>query len=69
MEQSELLRSGVHVFERLNVPYFVTGSMATISCGEPRMTSTPALMRKQEWTDYWTAFGYTPAACCRPSAM
>lgn len=39
MEQSELLRSVVQVFERLNVPYFVTGSMATIFYGEPRMTN------------------------------
>ena len=69
MEQSELLRSMVQVFERLNVPYFVTGSMATISCGEPRMTPTPALMRIQARTDYRAAFGYIPAACCRPNAM
>ena len=39
MEPSDLLRSMVSVFERLEVPYLVTGSMATIAYGEPRFTN------------------------------
>jgi len=39
MEQSELLRFVVSVLERLDLPYFVTGSMATIFYGEPRFTN------------------------------
>lgn len=38
MEQSDLLRHCVETMERLGVPYFVTGSMATIFYGEPRLT-------------------------------
>jgi len=39
MEQSELLRFVVSVLERLNLPYFVTGSTVTIFYGEPRFTN------------------------------
>jgi hypothetical protein len=39
MDQAELLRSVVAVLERLNVPYLVTGSVATIYYGEPRFTN------------------------------
>src|SRR3989442_1542813 len=39
MEPSELLRRFVEVLERLHVPYLVTGSMATIAYGEPRLTN------------------------------
>ncbi len=39
MEQSELLRRMVETFERLRLPYLVTGSMATILYGEPRFTN------------------------------
>ena len=39
MEQSELLRFVVSVRERLNLPYFVTGSTVTIFYGEPRFTN------------------------------
>lgn len=38
MEQSDLLRKLVKVLEDLHVPYFVTGSVATIVYGEPRFT-------------------------------
>ena len=39
MEHSELLRHAVSVLERLGVPYFVTGSVATAYFGEPRFTN------------------------------
>lgn len=39
MEPNDLLRSVAGVFERLEVPYFVTGSIATIIYGEPRFTN------------------------------
>jgi hypothetical protein len=39
MEQSELLRYFTAVLEQLGLPYFVTGSVATIFFGEPRFTN------------------------------
>ena len=39
MEQFDLQRYAVGVLERLNVHYFVTGSIATIFYGEPRFTN------------------------------
>lgn len=39
MEPSELLHFVVSVLERLAIPYFVTGSTATIFYGEPRFTN------------------------------
>ncbi len=38
MEQDELLRRVVGVLERLDLPYLVTGSIATVFYGEPRFT-------------------------------
>lgn len=38
MEPSELLRTVTEILARLNIPYLVTGSMATIYYGEPRFT-------------------------------
>lgn len=39
MELSDLLRHVVSVFDRLEIPYFVTGSVATAYFGEPRFTN------------------------------
>jgi hypothetical protein len=39
MDISELLRYVAGVLERLGIPYFVTGSVATIFFGEPRLTN------------------------------
>ena len=39
MEQDELLRVTASVFERLDIDYFVTGSMATIAFGISRYTN------------------------------
>ncbi|ALA59013.1 hypothetical protein [Nitrospira moscoviensis] len=39
MELYELLEQVVGVFDRLAIPYFVTGSVASMSYGEPRLTN------------------------------
>ena len=39
MEQSELLRLVAEAFNRTSIPYFVTGSVATVYFGEPRFTN------------------------------
>jgi hypothetical protein len=39
MEQSELLRHVTTTLDRLGCPYLVTGSVATIFYGEPRLTN------------------------------
>lgn len=39
MGSSELLRHCVTALERLRMPYFVTGSVATVYYGEPRFTN------------------------------
>lgn len=38
MEQSELMRLVVRVFESLDIPYMITGSQASAYYGEPRFT-------------------------------
>lgn len=39
MELYELLAQVVETFERLHIPYLVTGSMASMAYGEPRLTN------------------------------
>ena len=39
MEQSELVRKVAGELDRLGARYFITGSIATISYGEPRLTN------------------------------
>jgi len=39
MDQAELLRRVVQCLEKLQIPYFVTGAMASIIYGEPRLTN------------------------------
>jgi hypothetical protein len=39
LEQDELLRFAAGAFEQLGLPYFVTGSLATVFYGEPRFTN------------------------------
>lgn len=43
---SELLAKVADVFERLNIPYFVTGSVATIAYGEFRSTADVDIVAK-----------------------
>ena len=39
MELFELLQKIVGVLEHLQIPYFVTGSVAAMAYGEPRLTN------------------------------
>jgi hypothetical protein len=39
MEQHELLLFIVGIFEKLKIPYFITGALASIAYGEPRFTN------------------------------
>ncbi len=39
MEQHELLRHAARCFEKLGIRYFVTGAVAAIAYGEPRLTN------------------------------
>ncbi len=39
MEPSDLLRIVADVFERMRIPYLVTGSVASMFYGEPRFTN------------------------------
>lgn len=39
MEQYELLRIVVRCFENLKIPYLITGAIASIAYGEPRLTN------------------------------
>jgi len=39
MELYELLQKVVETFERLDIPYLVTGSVASMAYGEPRLTN------------------------------
>lgn len=48
MEQSELLHKIVSAFERLGVPYLVTGSVAAMAYGEPRLTNDVDLVAAVE---------------------
>jgi hypothetical protein len=62
MEPSDLLRYVVEVCERLGLRYFVTGSMATIFFGEPRLTNDIDIvvdLPRERMADFATAF---PAA-------
>lgn len=55
----ELLRKIVETFERLNIPYLVTGSVASMAYGEPRLTNDidiVAAIEKQHIADLIKAF-------------
>jgi hypothetical protein len=39
MEQSELLRRAARCFDKHGIPYFITGAVAAIAYGEPRLTN------------------------------
>ena len=40
MEQIDILRHAVEALERMNTPYLVVGSFASIAYGESRFTKT-----------------------------
>ena len=56
MEQYELLRQVVRVFDDLGVKYFVTGSVASIYFGEPRFTNDIDIVAD-------LSMGHTSAIC------
>jgi hypothetical protein len=59
MELYELLEQVVRTFERLEIPYLVTGSVAAMAYGEPRLTNDIDLVagiRGEQVTDLLIAF-------------
>jgi hypothetical protein len=48
MDPSDLLSEAAKIFESLEIDYFVTGSMATISYGEPRFTNDVDIVARIE---------------------
>ncbi|MDI6733609.1 MAG: hypothetical protein QME51_03535 [Planctomycetota bacterium] len=48
MEQYELLQKLVNCFESLGIPYFITGSIASMAYGEPRLTNDIDVVAKIE---------------------
>lgn len=59
MEQSDLLRYVTRILEKLKLPYFVTGSVATIFFGEPRFTNDIDIvvaLPEGEVSDFCSAF-------------
>lgn len=69
MEPSELLRLTARKFEQMGIPYLVTGSMATIAYGEPRLTNdidVVADLRPGQVAAFCAAFP-EPEFYCPPS--
>lgn len=59
MEPSDLLHIVADVFDRLRIPYLVTGSVASMNYGEPRLTNDidiVAEIRSEHIRDLLTAF-------------
>lgn len=59
MEPYELLRIVVEVLERLQIPYLITGSVASMAYGEPRLTNDIDIVteiRPQHINDLLAAF-------------
>ena len=59
MELYELLAKMVETFERLHIPYLVTGSVASMAYGEPRLTNDIDVMagiRAEHITGFLAAF-------------
>lgn len=59
MELYELLEQVVRTFERLGIPYLVTGSVASMAYGEPRLTNDIDLVagiRAEQVADLLIAF-------------
>ena len=59
MEQSDLLHHMATTLDRLDLPYLVTGSTATITFGEPRFTNDIDIVVKlplERLDEFWEAF-------------
>lgn len=71
MELSELLHHLTSELDRLNIPYLITGSMATIAYGEPRLTNDIDVvvdLRLEQVEDFCRAFP-APEFYCSPAAV
>ena len=53
MEPSDLLVYLAGEFDRLGIDYFVTGSMATIYFGEPRLTNDVDVVVRLDGSGVW----------------
>jgi hypothetical protein len=71
MEPSDLLKYLAETLERLQVPYLITGSMATIAYGEPRFTNdidVVVVLTSAQVPALCTAFP-EPEFYCSPEAV
>lgn len=71
MELSELLHHLTSELDRLNIPYLITGSMATIAYGEPRLTNDIDVvvdLRLDQVEDFCRAFP-SPEYYCSTAAV
>lgn len=66
MEQDDLLRAAVGALERLELRYFVTGSMATIFYGEPRFTNVCRTSPRSTRAASPAGIGCVPRRASRP---
>ncbi len=72
MEPSELLHFLAATLERLEVPYYVTGSMATTTYGEPRFTNDIDVvvdLRLDQVDAFCAAFAAPEFYCSRDAAV
>src|SRR5437879_3390762 len=72
MDASELLRYLAAVLERLGIPYFVTGSLATIAYGEPRFTNDIDVvvdLRRDQVEAFCAAFPAPEYYCSREAVL
>ena len=56
----ELLEKIIKIFEVLNIPYLVTGSIASMAYGEPRLTNDIDIVAKIEEKDIKSFVNYFP---------
>ena len=60
MEQHELLLFVIECFEKLKIPYLVTGAIASIAYGEPRFTNDIDVVVDMDLTHVDTFRSYFP---------
>lgn len=68
MEPSDLLQRAADVLDRLAVPYMVTGSMAIVAYGDPRLTNDVDIvvdLKPQHVDDFCAAFPEPEYYCPR----
>lgn len=52
----ELLQKIVGVFESIQIPYLITGAVAAMAYGEPRLINDLSLLPKMEATKLFSSF-------------